>query len=218
MREYRSESIRNVAVVGHGASGKTSLVDALAFVSGSSKRHGSIKDGTTLTDTSPEEIERKYSISLGCAFAEWKDAKVNLLDTPGFLDFQGDAIAGLTAADGALAVVAGLQDFREHLGGALHITLLKGIGQPFEVTDMRLDLVAQARHGGGHVDDGLGRPTGLAGERSDDVENANGGRPGRSRAAYCPHDRGGATRQNRCSNGWENLPKSRAQACHEIAA
>mgnify|MGYP003342550135 FL=1 len=105
MREYRSESIRNVAVVGHGASGKTSLVDALAFVSGSSKRHGSIKDGTTLTDTSPEEIERKYSISLGCAFAEWKDAKVNLLDTPGFLDFQGDAIAGLTAADGALVTV-----------------------------------------------------------------------------------------------------------------
>jgi elongation factor G len=105
MREYRSESIRNVAVVGHGASGKTSLVDALAFVSGSSKRHGSIKDGTTLTDTSPEEIERKYSISLGCAFAEWKDAKVNLIDTPGFLDFQGDAIAGLTAADGALVAV-----------------------------------------------------------------------------------------------------------------
>jgi len=105
MREYRSEAIRNVAVVGHGASGKTTLVDALAFVSGSSKRHGSIKDGTTLTDTSPEEIERKYSISLGCAFAEWKDAKINLIDTPGFLDFQGDAIAGLTAADGALVSV-----------------------------------------------------------------------------------------------------------------
>jgi len=106
MREYTSESIRNVAVVGHGASGKTSLVDALAFVSGSSKRHGSIKDGTTLTDTAPEEIERKYSISLGCAYAEWNGAKVNLIDTPGFLDFQGDAIAGLTAADGVLVTVS----------------------------------------------------------------------------------------------------------------
>lgn len=107
MREYRSDAIRNVAVVGHGASGKTSLVDALAFVSGSSKRHGSIKDGNTLTDTAPEEIERKYSISLGCAFAEWNGAKVNLIDTPGFLDFQGDAVAGLSAADGALVLVGG---------------------------------------------------------------------------------------------------------------
>jgi elongation factor G len=106
MREYRGSEIRNIAVVGHGASGKTSLVDALAFVSGSSKRHGSISDGTTLTDTAPEEIERGYSISLGCAHAEWMDSKINLLDTPGFLDFQGDAIGGLAAADGALCVVS----------------------------------------------------------------------------------------------------------------
>lgn len=105
MKEYRSEAIRNVAVVGHGASGKTTLVDALAFVSGASKRHGSIKDGSTLTDTTPEEIERGYSISLGCAFAEWNDTKINLLDTPGFLDFQGDAVAAVAAADGALITI-----------------------------------------------------------------------------------------------------------------
>src|SRR5215208_2677627 len=105
MREYRSADIRNVAVVGHGASGKTTLVDALAFVSGSSKRHGSVKDGTALTDHTAEEIDRGFSINLGCAFAEWMDAKINLLDPPGFLDFQGDAIAGLAAADGALCVV-----------------------------------------------------------------------------------------------------------------
>jgi len=105
MREYGSQAIRNIAIVGHGSSGKTTLVDALAFVSGTSKRHGSIKDGSTLTDSSPEEIERKFSISLGCACAEWKDAKINLLDTPGFLDFQGDAIAGLAAADGALVAI-----------------------------------------------------------------------------------------------------------------
>ena len=105
MKEYRSEAIRNVAVVGHGASGKTTLVDALAFVSGSSKRHGQVKDGTALTVTSPEEVERGFSISMGCAFAEWRDTKINLIDTPGFLDFQGDAIAGLTAADGALVTI-----------------------------------------------------------------------------------------------------------------
>jgi len=108
MREYGSAEIRNVAVLGHGASGKTSLVDALAFASGSSKRHGSVKEGTALTDYAPEEIERKYSINLGCAVAEWMDTKINLIDTPGYLDFQGDAIAGLTAADGALCVVSGV--------------------------------------------------------------------------------------------------------------
>src|SRR5215217_960042 len=106
MREYQSSEIRNVAVVGHGASGKTSLVDALAFASGSSKRHGSVKDGTGLTDFSHEEIERGYSINLGCAHAEWLDTKINLIDTPGYLDFQGDAVAGLAAADGALVVVS----------------------------------------------------------------------------------------------------------------
>src|SRR5919112_6518659 len=106
MREYGSEEIRNVAVVGHGGSGKTTLVDALAFVSGSSKRHGSVKDGTALTDTAPEEIDRGYSINLGVAFAEWMGTKINIIDTPGFSDFQGDAIAGLSAADGALCVVS----------------------------------------------------------------------------------------------------------------
>jgi elongation factor G len=106
MREYGSTNIRNVAVVGHGASGKTSLVDALAFVSGTSKRHGSIKDGTTLTDYSQDEVERGFSISLGCAFAEWMDTKINFIDTPGYMDFIGDAIAGIDAADGAVVVVA----------------------------------------------------------------------------------------------------------------
>ncbi len=106
MREYSSSEIRNVAVVGHGASGKTTLVDALAFASGTSKRHGSVNDGSALTDFSPEELERKFSINVGCAHAEWMDAKINLVDTPGYLDFQGDAIAGLAAADGALVVVS----------------------------------------------------------------------------------------------------------------
>ena len=105
MREYLGSEIRNIAVVGHGGSGKTSLVDALAFVSGTSKRHGSVGDGTALTDTAPEEVERGFSINLGCAHAEWMDSKINLLDTPGFADFQGDAIAGLAAADGALCVI-----------------------------------------------------------------------------------------------------------------
>ncbi|HSJ65444.1 MAG TPA: elongation factor G [Gemmatimonadaceae bacterium] len=105
MRDYGSSDIRNVAVVGHGGSGKTSLVDAMAFVCGSSKRHGSVRDGTALTDYSPEEAARGYSINLGCAIAEWMDTKINLIDTPGYADFAGDAVAGLAAADGALVTI-----------------------------------------------------------------------------------------------------------------
>src|SRR2546425_30459 len=106
MRVYKTGEIRNVAVVGHGASGKTSLVDALAFVAGTSKRHGSVKDGTALTDYTPDEIERKYSINLAIGVAEWMDTKLNLIDTPGYLDFTGEALAGVYAADGAVVVVS----------------------------------------------------------------------------------------------------------------
>jgi elongation factor G len=105
MRVFGSEAIRNVAVVGHGASGKTTLVDALAFVAGSSKRHGSVPDGTALTDYTPDEIERQYSISLALAYAEWMDTKINLIDTPGYLDFTGDAMAGVYASDATLVVI-----------------------------------------------------------------------------------------------------------------
>ena len=108
MKIYGPDAIRNVAVVGHGASGKTTLVDALAFVSGSSRRHGSIKDGTTLTDTSPDEIDRKHSISLGVGIAEWMNVKVNLLDTPGYLDFFGEVVCGLSVADAAVVVLSGV--------------------------------------------------------------------------------------------------------------
>ncbi|HMJ60034.1 MAG TPA: elongation factor G [Gemmatimonadales bacterium] len=107
MRVYKTPEIRNVAVLGHGASGKTSLVDALAFVAGTSKRHGSVKDGTALTDYTADEIERKYSINLALAVAEWMETKVNLIDTPGYLDFTGDALAGVFAADAAVVVLAG---------------------------------------------------------------------------------------------------------------
>ncbi len=106
MKVYASNAIRNVAFVGHGSSGKTTLVDALAFVSGSSRRHGSIKEGTALTDYTPDEIERKHSIGLGLAYAEWMDTKLNLIDTPGYLDFFGEAVTALHTADSAVVVVS----------------------------------------------------------------------------------------------------------------
>ncbi len=107
MQIVTGDAIRNVVVVGHGSSGKTTLVDALAFVSGTSKRHGSVPDGTSLTDYSPDEIERKYSINLALAYAMWQGTKINLIDTPGYMDFTGEALAGIHAADAALVVLSG---------------------------------------------------------------------------------------------------------------
>ena len=107
MKVYDTKHIRNIAFVGHGGSGKTTLVDALAFVSGSSRRHGSVLDGTTLTDYSQDEIDRQHSIGLGMGFAEWMDTKLNMIDTPGYLDFFGEAMTGLYAVDSAVVVVSG---------------------------------------------------------------------------------------------------------------
>ena len=108
MKVYDTSAIRNVAFVGHSSSGKTTLVDALAFTAGSSRRHGSINDGTTLTDHTPDEIERKHSIGLGIAHAEWMDTKINMIDAPGYLDFLGEATTALHTADAAVIVISGV--------------------------------------------------------------------------------------------------------------
>ena len=107
MKEYKAGDIRNVAVVGHGASGKTTLVDALAFVSGPpASVTGPSRTARPSPTTRPKRSSAATPSTFRCAFAEWQDAKINLIDTPGYLDFQGDAIAGLAAADGALCVVS----------------------------------------------------------------------------------------------------------------
>ena len=105
MKEYDSKQLRNVALVGHGGCGRTSLVTALAFASGSSGRLGSVDDGNSLTDFTPDEIDRNISINLSLAYAEWKGAKINLLDTPGYLDFVGEVKAALRVSDAALILV-----------------------------------------------------------------------------------------------------------------
>ncbi|NJD17804.1 MAG: elongation factor G, partial [Gemmatimonadetes bacterium] len=104
-KEYATDQIRNVAVLGHGGSGKTSLIDALCFVSGSSKRHGSVGDGTALTMHTPEEQGHQISIQLTPAYAEHLDTKINLLDTPGYLDFTGEALSAVRVADAAIIVL-----------------------------------------------------------------------------------------------------------------
>lgn len=102
------EKIRNVVLVGHGGSGKTSLAEAILYVAGATNRLGSVDEGTTVFDSEPEEIEKKISLSLGVASCQWNDHKINLLDAPGFADFAGDARSAFRAADLALFVVSGV--------------------------------------------------------------------------------------------------------------
>ncbi len=104
-KEYATERIRNVAVLGHGGSGKTTLVDALAFVAGSTRRHGSVDDGSALTMYTPEEVAHGLSMQATPAFAEWEGTKINLLDTPGYMDFTGEALAATRVTDGAVIVL-----------------------------------------------------------------------------------------------------------------
>ena len=105
VKEYPTQRIRNVAVLGHASSGKTTLIDALCFTAGTSSRKGNVEEGHALTMTSAEELSHGVSMQLTAAFAEWQDHKINLLDTPGYLDFTGDALAAVRAADAAIVVV-----------------------------------------------------------------------------------------------------------------
>lgn len=106
MKEYASEFIRNVAVVGHGKTGKTSILDACIFNSGAAKRLGKVDDGTSLLDYEAEETKRKMTISDSLAVTEWKNHKINFIDTPGYPDFVAEVQGALAAADSALIIVA----------------------------------------------------------------------------------------------------------------
>ncbi|MDH3296694.1 MAG: elongation factor G [Gemmatimonadota bacterium] len=104
--EYGTSDIRNVALLGHGGCGKTTLTDAICYIAGSTNRRGSIENGTAHTDFTEEETSHGISINVAVARAEWMGTKLNLIDTPGYLDFFGEVQAGIRVADGALVVIS----------------------------------------------------------------------------------------------------------------
>jgi elongation factor G len=108
MKVYSGSEIRNVAVVGHNDTGKTTLVSQLLFNTGATTRLGKIEDGTTTTDFDQDEIDRKHSISAAVAYVEWKNTKINLIDTPGFGIFLMESRSALRVADSAAVVVSGV--------------------------------------------------------------------------------------------------------------
>src|SRR5688500_17945733 len=105
MKVYDAAAIRNVALVGHGGSGKTQLVSAMLFAAGAVNRLGKVDDGTTTTDFDEEEIARKHTLSSSLAHAEWQKTKINIIDTPGFANFLTDARAAFRVTEAALVVV-----------------------------------------------------------------------------------------------------------------
>lgn len=106
MDVYTSEKIRNVVLLGHGSCGKTTLVEAMAYTQGITKRQGKIEEGNTISDYDKEEAKRLFSISTSVIPIIWEDTKINLLDTPGYFDFVGEVEEALGAADAAVIVIS----------------------------------------------------------------------------------------------------------------
>lgn len=107
MKVYRTDEIRNVVLLGHGGSGKTSLVEAMLYVSGVTNRMGKVTESNTVSDFDKEEQKRGFSISTSLVPIEWEKAKINILDTPGYFDFVGEVEEAVSAADAAVIVVSG---------------------------------------------------------------------------------------------------------------
>lgn len=106
MKEYSTESIKNIALAGHAGSGKTSLAEALLFAAGASDRLGKVSEGTTVSDYDPEEIKRKSSLSTSLASFEYDGIKINLMDTPGLFDFEGEMNQGIAACGTTMITVS----------------------------------------------------------------------------------------------------------------
>ncbi len=107
MNVYTSDKVRNIVLMGHGGVGKTTIAEAMLFASGAISRQGKVADGKTVSDFDPEEIKRKFSVNTSLIPIEWKDCKINVLDTPGYFDFVGEVQQALSVADAAVIVVDG---------------------------------------------------------------------------------------------------------------
>ncbi len=107
MNIYTTDKIRNIVVLGHGGSGKSSLVESMAYLSGITSRMGKVNDGNTISDFTKEEIKRKFSITTSVVSLEWQGYKINLLDTPGYFDFVGEVEEAISVADAAIIVISG---------------------------------------------------------------------------------------------------------------
>ena len=134
MKIYNAKNIRNIAIAGHGGRGKTTLAEAMLFLAKASDRMGKVADGNTVMDFDAEEKKRKVSISTAVAPLEWKDTKVNLLDTPGLFDFAGGLSEGVRAAEAVLIVAAAGAGYDVGAEKAFKAASQRDIAKMFAVT------------------------------------------------------------------------------------
>ena len=139
MKVYTTEKIRNVVLLGHGSSGKTTLAEAMAYLSGVTSRMGKVEDGSTVSDFSKEEQKRQISIGTSLLPIEWEDCKINILDTPGYFDFVGEVEEAISVADAAIIVISGKNGVEVGTQKAWELCEKYGIPRMFFVTDMDID-------------------------------------------------------------------------------
>ena len=136
MKFYGTGDIRNITLVGHGGEGKTTLAEAMLYCSGAIDRQGKTEDGNTVMDFDPEETKRHISLSSAIAPVEWNGAKVNIIDTPGYFDFIGDATSGYYLADSSLILVNGLSGLTVGAEKAWEASTDAGISKAFFINQM----------------------------------------------------------------------------------
>ena len=139
MNVYTTDKIRNVVLLGHGGSGKTSLVEAMAYLAGMTTRMGKVADGNTISDYDKEETKRLFSINTSVIPVVWGDTKINILDTPGYFDFVGEAEEAVSVADAAIIVVSGKAGIEVGTKKAWEMCEKYKLPRMVFVTDMDID-------------------------------------------------------------------------------
>ncbi|MBE5767974.1 MAG: elongation factor G [Clostridiales bacterium] len=139
MAEYITTNIRNIALMGHGGEGKTTLTEAMLFAAGIIDRQGKVEDGTTTTDFEQEEIKRGCSISAACAPIDWNDKMLNIIDVPGYFDFIGEMVGPLRVVESACIVVSGVTGFNVGAEKAFKNAVKQGVGRMFVINQMDRD-------------------------------------------------------------------------------
>ncbi len=209
MTDYKATDIRNIALVAHGGTGKTSLVEAMSFDAGLVNRLGRVDDGSTVSDFDPDEIKRKISVNLSLVPLEWNGTKINVIDTPGYADFVGEEKSGLRAADGALLLVdaaAGIQVGTENAWRFAHERSL-----PVVIVVNQNGSRERGFRSGGRRTRGAVRPPvhpaagsdriagSVLGDRRPDQHEGTRRRQRRSKSRYPPTS---SNRHSRIASGW----------------